>query len=55
MEKKKCEPTFHRYYSLDPVQVESQGKVVVISVCSNCSDPQVFEYFVIPELSKKGK
>jgi hypothetical protein len=35
---KKCEPTYHRYYSLDPIGDESTGSVLVISVCSNCSD-----------------
>ncbi len=37
-DKKKCDPTFHRYYSLDPMGVESTGAVLVISICSNCGD-----------------
>lgn len=55
MTKKKCDETFHRYYSLDPIQVESRGKVVVISVCSNCGDVSVFEHYIFPELDKKEK
>lgn len=32
-----CEPTYHRYYSLEPIGDEETGAVLVISVCSNCS------------------
>lgn len=50
-----CDPTRHRFYSLEPTLVESQGKVVIFSICSNCAHPEVFEYFVIPQLDSKGK
>lgn len=39
MERKICEDTSHRYYSLDPVGVENTGEVLVISICANCGDP----------------
>ena len=39
MDKKKCEATYHRYYSLDPIGVEDTGEIVVVSICANCGDP----------------
>ena len=32
-----CEPTYHRFYSLEPIGDEESGTVLVISVCANCS------------------
>jgi len=42
----KCEPTFHRYYSLDPQGVESTGEILVISVCANCGDVKEHRTYV---------
>lgn len=50
-----CAPSRHRFYSLEPINVESQGKVVVISICSNCAHPEVYEHYVVPQLDPKGK
>jgi len=46
---KKCDDTFHRYYSLDPQSMEDGSKILVISICSNCGD--AIEY----RTSIKGK
>lgn len=32
----KCEPTYHRYYSLDPFAVEATKEILIVSVCANC-------------------
>lgn len=37
-----CEPTYHRFYSLEPCGDEETGNILVISVCANCS--KVSEY-----------
>lgn len=37
--KKKCEPTYHRYYSLEPQATEDGSQILIISICSNCGDP----------------
>lgn len=38
MQKQKCDPTFHRYYSLDPQATETGSHILVISICSNCGE-----------------
>jgi len=44
--REKCEPTYHRYYSLDPQGVETTGEILIISVCSNCGDVQEYRTYV---------
>jgi hypothetical protein len=31
-----CDPTYHRFYSLDPQAMEDGSKILVISICANC-------------------
>lgn len=38
VQKKKCDDTFHRYYSLDIQAMEDGSRILVISICSNCGD-----------------
>lgn len=52
--KDKCQPTFHRYYSLEPQAMEDGSRILVISVCSNCGE--VLEYRTsIRKDESKGK
>ena len=53
MREEKCQSTYHRYYSLDPLGVDTTGEVLVISVCSNCGD--VLEYRTKVPVSKEAE
>lgn len=41
MERKQreCEPTYHRYFAMEPMQDEKTGGVTIILVCTNCGKP----------------
>ena len=46
MDRQKCKFDCHHYYVADVAQVEKEGTVTVMSLCTNCGDFQAAQYKV---------
>jgi hypothetical protein len=44
MAKKKCESTYHRYFSLEPFYDDKTGAVTIVLVCTACGDPLRYDF-----------
>jgi RNase P subunit RPR2 len=41
---RECDPTYHRYFALEPFFDDKTGAVTVVLVCTNCGQPKRYDF-----------
>lgn len=41
--REECDPTFHRYFALEPILDPATSALTIILVCTNCGKPRRYD------------